>query len=388
VDLNGFIVILTTLTFIYVVISLLFFLGLFVKRPGKNQLKYTVSVIIAARNEEKNVSQLLVDLMHQTYPKNAYEVIVVNDGSSDRTAHIVTEIAQQYNNVHLLTLKNIPPLYSPKKFAVSTAVDYSKGEIILTADADCRVKSTWIEAMVSYFDPNVGMVIGFSQFGRKRDKQNLLEQLQAIDFLQLMAASAGSCTLGYPLAASGQNLGYRKETFRQVGGYTRVAQRISGDDVLLLQLVRRLTKWRIVFAHSAHTFNTSQPQKTLIALLNQRTRWASNASYQIRLNKLFWGYLVVVFTVNALFFFGVPISVLIHTSSAKLWTCLLIKIGAELLVAVGAARKFNRFDLLKYFPIWALLQVPYVVIAGMLGVFGKFNWKERDYQAEVHPETG
>jgi cellulose synthase/poly-beta-1,6-N-acetylglucosamine synthase-like glycosyltransferase len=388
VGLNVFTVILTSLAFIYVVISLLFFLGLFVKRPGKNQLKYTVSVIIAARNEEKNVSQLLVDLMHQTYPKNAYEVIVVNDGSSDRTAHIVTEIAQQYNNVHLLTLKNIPPLYSPKKFALSTAVDYSKGEIILTADADCRVKSTWIEAMVSYFDPNVGMVIGFSQFGRKRDKQNLLEQLQAIDFLQLMAAAAGSCTLGYPLAASGQNLGYRKETFRQVGGYTRVAQRISGDDVLLLQLVRRLTKWRIVFAHSAHTFNTSQPQKTLIALLNQRTRWASNASYQIRLNKLFWGYLVVVFTVNALFFFGVPISVLIHTSSAKLWTCLLIKIGAELLVAVGAARKFNRFDLLKYFPIWAFLQVPYVVIAGMLGVFGKFNWKERDYQAEVHPETG
>ena len=380
-----FVTILEILTFIYVVIALLFLLGLFHRRSGRNKIKYTVSVIVAARNEENNVSQLLFDLSHQTYSKNLYEVIIVNDGSSDRTAHIVTEFARQHDNVHLVTVDAVPPGYSPKKFALQTAVQHSTADIILATDADCRVKSTWIEAMVSYFTPSVGMVLGFSQFGRKRDKQNFLERLQAFDFLQLLAAAAGSCSLGLPWAATGQNLAYRREAFQQVGGYDKVAHRISGDDVLLLQLMRRLTKWQIVFAHSSHAFNTSQPQKTLKALINQRTRWASNGSYQIHLDKLFFGYLVVVFLLNTSLFLGLCIAILAHTWSVKLLGCLLAKVGAEFLVGVVATRLFNRPDLLKYFPVWALLQIPYVMFAGLLGIFGKFSWKERAHQAKAYP---
>jgi cellulose synthase/poly-beta-1,6-N-acetylglucosamine synthase-like glycosyltransferase len=264
-----------------------------------------------------------------------------------------------------------------------TAVKHSNGDIILTTDADCRVKSTWIAAMVSYFSPGVGMVLGFSQLGRKRDKQNIVERLQTFDFLQLMAAAAGSCSIGYPLAASGQNLGYRKEVYQQVGGYDKVAHRISGDDVLLLQLVRKLTTWRIVFAHSTHTFNSSQPQKTLKDLVNQRTRWASNASYQFSLNKTFFFYLIVVFLVNTLLCFGLPISLLIQTGSAKLLKCFIVKACAEFIIALRAAHIFNRMDLLKYFPVWVLLQIPYVLIAGLLGILGKFNWKERDHKAKT-----
>ena len=381
--MDFFVQIIQILTIIYVLVSLLFILGMFIKRSGSNKIKYTVSVIVAARNEEKNVSQLLVDLSHQTYPKDYYEVIIVNDGSNDKTEQIVTEFAQNHKNFYLVTITDIPAGYSPKKFALQTAVRHSKGELILTTDADCRVKSTWIESMISFFTPSVGMVLGFSQLGRKRDKHSFFQRLQAFDFLQLMAAAAGSCSLGFPLAATGQNLAYRKSAFQQVGGYEQVAHRISGDDVLLLQLIRRSTKWRIVFAHSSHTFNSSQPQKTLKGLINQRTRWASNASYQVLFNKPFFMYLVLVFLLNFSFFIGVPIGLLTHIRSSSVFGCLLIKIAAEFVVAICAGYHFNRPDLLKYLPVWSLLHIPYVVISGLLGVFGKFNWKERDHQAEI-----
>ena len=184
------------LTLLYILISVLFVIGLFIRRVGHNEIQYTVSVIIAARNEEDNISPLLTDLVHQTYPKQLYEVIVVNDGSSDKTAEIVLQYAHQHNHFHLFELENIPSEYSPKKFAMTKGISKSRGEIILTADADCRVKPTWIEAMVGYFSPQVGMVVGFSQFGRKKEKHSFFENLQATDFLQLMAAAAGSCSLG------------------------------------------------------------------------------------------------------------------------------------------------------------------------------------------------
>jgi len=325
--------------------------------------------------------------MHQTYPKNMYEVIIVNDGSADKTAHIVSEVARKNKNVHLITLKDVTPGYSPKKFALHTGVMNSRGDIILSTDADCRVKSTWIETMVSYFSPNVGMVVGFSQLGRKREKHSFFEKLQAFDFLQLMAAAAGSSSIGYPLAASGQNMGYRREVYRQVGGYDKVAHRISGDDVLLLQLVRGSTNWRIVFAYSVQAFNSSQPQKTLRGLVNQRTRWASNASYQVRLNKLFFAYLVAVFALNFALLLGMLIAVFTYNLNAGIFCCFLVKACAELLIALKAARIFNRLDLIKYFPTWVFLQTPYVVFSGLLGIFWKFNWKDREHKAEAEAKA-
>ncbi len=270
-----------------------------------------------------------------------------------------------------------------KKNALNQGIQQSRGEIILSTDADCHVKPTWIEMMVSYFTDDVGMVVGFSQLGTKGKSYSLFEKLQAADFLSLMAAAQGSLNLGCPLAASGQNVGYRKAAFHAVGGFKKIKNRISGDDVLLLQLIRRCTNWKIKFAPLPNAFNWTEPEKTLKSFLNQRKRWASNGSYQVKLNLGFFLFILSTFLMNLIVIFGTPIYIFMFHSMGLPIGCVLIKFFIEFLLTLKGATVYQRRDLLKYFPIWMILQVPYVIFTGLMGSLGHFIWKDRKYFQEV-----
>ena len=367
----------------YAVTILIFLSGLLIRPMGKNKSMPRVSVVIAARNEEHNIGVILNDLVHQTFPKHLYEIIIANDGSSDKTAELVSDLARRHSNVKLLEIRNIPSHFSPKKYALQRAVQASTGEIILTTDADCRVGPNWIETMVSYFAPNVGFVIGFSQFGYKWEEQSFLERFQAIDYLMLMGVTAATCNLGFPLAASGQNLGFRREAFDAVNGYKSIARRISGDDVLLLQLIRRNTTYRVVFAANLLAFAATKPMSSLRELVQQRKRWASNGSYQLYLNLPFFLYLLIVFLFNIFIALSLLSLVIWPQQMEIVAYCLGAKAILEFGVALASGVYFNRKDLLKHFLPWFFLQIPYVLLIGTLGTFGHFKWKERTHSATL-----
>ncbi len=375
------------LTILYGLTIMAFLAGMQIRRLGTSDKLERVSVIIAARDEEENIGGILQDLAQQNYPTEQYEVIIVNDHSSDNTADIVRSFAAEYPQIKLLNMGTIPKKFSPKKFAIQTAVSRAHGDIILATDADCRVGQEWIKTMVSYFQDDIGFVIGFSQFGGRGEKQNLIERFQAFDFVTMMGVAVGTTNLGLPMAASGQNLGYRKSVFEQVGGYSRVAHRVSGDDVLLLQLVRKYTPHKIVFAADPRTFVVSRPQPTVKAFINQRKRWASNGGYQIKLNFGFFLFLLEVLLFNAALFAGLISAFLSGTFIAPMLTFLLVRILLELAIAARAALYFRRTDLLKYFPLWFIVQIPYIVGVGLAGTFGKFQWKQRVHSAEIKPGT-
>jgi cellulose synthase/poly-beta-1,6-N-acetylglucosamine synthase-like glycosyltransferase len=369
--------ILLILTVIYSGVLLLFFIGLFFPNHRTQSQRIPVSVIIAARNEEETIPLLLRDLSGQTYPRDKFEVIVVDDASEDGTPSSVQEAMRGMSNLHLVRARSGRGGLTAKKNALAQGIEKSSGTVLLTLDADCRVLPSWIESIVSYFTPEVGMVIGFSQLGRKGERASVLEKLQALDFLALMAAAQGAMNLNCPLAASGQNLAYRREAYDQVGGFSRIGHRISGDDVLLLQLIRGGTKWKIRFAPSPSAFNTSRAEKTFKGFINQRTRWASNGSYQWRLNKLFFLYVVTVFLVNLALLIGIPAAMLTSSPLQIPLICLGLKAAVEGMLAVKGADVYRRHDLLTLFPIWFLIQIPYVVAMGVLGSLGLFTWKNR-----------
>ncbi|MBN2354771.1 glycosyltransferase [candidate division KSB1 bacterium] len=382
VRLNVLIHIAFILSLFYFLTVILFIIGLYLPAKSRNQQRLRVSVVIAARNEERHIGYILKDLVRQSYPKNLYEIIIANDGSDDRTSKIVLEYASKHPQVKLLTIGECPHQFSPKKFAIETAVRHASGEIIMATDADCRVGPKWIEAMVRYFTPRVGFVIGFSQFGRRGQRQNLIERLQAFDFLTLMGVASASCNLGLPLAASGQNLAYRRDAFLSVNGYRRIAHRTSGDDVLLLQLIRRGTPCDIVFANNPLTFASSEAQPTLRQFINQRKRWASNGSFQLFLNIPFFLYLLLVYLYNVVLLFAIVLS-LLFSFSIILFLCIILKALSEGLIAGISSIRFNRTDLMKYFPLWFIIQIPYVSLIGIMGTFGNFSWKGRKHSATV-----
>jgi len=373
---------------IYGIILLLFFIGLHLPPKKKSTNRPFVSVIVAARNEENNIADCLGDLAEQTYPVDKFEIIVADDHSNDETPKIVQDFMRKMVNLRLLRVHGIPEELTPKKNAINQGIQDTTGEIIFTTDADCRMKPTWLESMISYFTEDVGMVVGFSQFIGRNGEQSFLEKLQAIDFLSLMASAEGSSNLGFPLAASGQNLAYRRETFEEVGGFKTIGHRVSGDDVLLLQLVRQKTNWKIRFADSEESFNSTYAKNSLPEIINQRRRWASNAPFQVKLNKLFFVFLIDVFIVNAGLLLGSPLAAWGLIPWRVILSGLAIKAAIEFLIAVKACVKFRRLDLLKAFPVWFVLQIPYVFLAGMLGSFGTFTWKDRKHEIkEISLET-
>lgn len=371
------------LTALYGLMILVFIIGMAKRRQKTDAQPAPVSVIIAARNEEHNIGNILADLARQSYDPHLYEVIVADDHSTDGTARIVSEWAARHSFIKLLRIGSIPERFSPKKFAIQQAVESAQGEIILATDADCRVGPEWVAAMASHFKENVGFVIGFSQFGARGESQNLIERLQAFDFVTLMGVACGSTNLGIPLAASGQNMGYRKSVFEQVGGYRRIAHRVSGDDVLLLQIIRRQTRSRVVFAGDLRAHAASAPQPTLNALINQRKRWASNGAYQLVLNPFFFLYLALVLLFNAALLVGVPLALISGHGLATMAGCVAARALFEGLISLRSADYFHRTDLLKYFPLWFFCQIPYIVSVGLWGTFGRFSWKERIHSAQT-----
>ncbi|MBC8182017.1 glycosyltransferase [candidate division KSB1 bacterium] len=372
------------ITTIYFILILTFIFGLFFPNKRTTTKKFKVSVVVAARNEEKNIGNILGDLVNQTYSRDLYEVIIVNDGSEDTTSEIIERYVSQHPFIkHLKAKADNKDGLIAKKNALNQGIQSSSGELILTADADCRVKSTWIETMTSYFTDDVGMVVGFSQLGNPKKQYSVFEQLQAVDFLSLMGAAQGSLNLGCPLAASGQNLAYRRTTFDEVNGYQKIKNRISGDDVLLLQLVHKLTNWKIRFAPSAKSFNWTQPERTVKSFLNQRKRWASNGSVQLRLNVTFFIFLSIMFLANTILFIGSPLYFIIYKSIRVPFFCLAAKFLIEFMIMYKGSKIYLRTDLIKYFPLWAVLQMPYIVFTGILGTLGYFKWKDRSHFQEL-----
>jgi len=364
-------------TLLYAGVAFWFWLGLHRPTPPSEQKpSHFLSVVIAARNEEDFIVNCLDGLIAQTFPTNKFEVIVVDDESCDNTSKIVQEYTKAHPHIMLKHVGSDFPDMSAKKRPLSVGIAHAKGEWIVTTDADCQVPPTWLEHLSKYMDSDTDVLIGFSQLKTPQVKMSWFEKLQAYDFLNLLGAAAGATNWGMPLAATGQNFAYRKSLFHKIGGFLKISHRPSGDDVLLLQLLRKATKQRIVFAASPKTFVSTHRSETPFSFWRQRKRWASNATLQIRLNPIFFAYILIVFATHAL----IPLSLIFTPATWAIpLLCWVAKSLSDLLVSYKAARLFSRTDLLALWPIWEILQPFYIVAVGVLGSIGGFAWKGRQH---------
>ena len=360
----------------YAVAMIWFTLGIRTVKGGSDCC-LRVTVVVAVRNEVESVSACLDDLLSQDYPPELLEVIVVDDGSNDGTGTLVSDRAGRDHRLKLLSTggehgSEASGWMSAKKAAITLGVEAAEGEIILTTDADCRLPAGWVRGMQACFLDDVGLVAGFSAVA---DCNHLRGGLEGLDFLILMGCAAGSIGNGHPMGASSQSLGYRKAAFAEVGGYDAVRERVSGDDVLLVQLIRRLTSWQVVFVTAPDTFVSHPVSTSWKQLLGQRQRWASNAPYQRLLDPVFFAYLTATFTLG----------LLLSAAPALLWLgvlspwvvagSVLVKVVVELTLLVRGMGLFGRWQLLRYYPAWTVLQPFYTVLIGIMGTFGRVAWK-------------
>ena len=196
-----------------------------------------ISVIIPARNEEENIGKLLSSLEKQTYPKHLFEVIVVDDHSTDNTATVVNN----YSFAKLIKLE-FDNINSYKKKAIETGIAAASGELIVTTDADCIVQENWLKTIAAFKEKTNAVFIAAPVV--MECNSTLLQTFQALDFLVLQGITAASVQKRIHNMCNGANLAYEKKVFFEVNGFAGIDHIASGDDMLLMQKIAQRFSWK------------------------------------------------------------------------------------------------------------------------------------------------
>lgn len=327
-----------------------------------------ISVIIPARNEEENIAELLKALLGQTYPKNLFEIIVVDDHSTDKTVEIVT----RFPEVKLLQLKD-DAINSYKKKAIEKGIAAASGELIVTTDADCIPPPTWLKTIASFkAKTNAGFIVAPVVFECNNQP---VQVFQALDFMVLQGITGASVHKKLLSMCNGANLAYERQLFYDVDGFTGIDHIASGDDMLLMHRIAKKYPGRIHYLKSVDVIVSTQPMPTWKQFFNQRIRWASKATHYDD-KKIFWVLLLVYlfnFSFLVLLVAGFWLTVYWFVL-AGLW---IGKTIVELPFINSVARFFGKRALLKYYFFFQPLHIFYTIISGLLGQFGKYEWKGR-----------
>jgi biofilm PGA synthesis N-glycosyltransferase PgaC len=327
-----------------------------------------ISVIIAARNEEENIGRLLVALQEQSYSKEFFEVIVVDDHSEDTTAAIV----RQFVLVKLVQLKD-DNINSYKKKAIETGIAAATGELIVTTDADCLPTREWLKTIAVYKEEKQAtLLVAPVVF---ENDNSLLEIFQALDFLTLQGITGASVYKNIHSMSNGANLAYERKAFYEVTGFAGVDHIASGDDMLLMYKIWKKYPQQVHYLKSKDAIVTTQPMKTWNEFFNQRIRWASKAKQYD--DKRITDVLILVYLFN-LSFLSLLIGGIWNLEFLIWFLALWIaKTIIELPFVYSVATFFDKQKLLKYFFFFQPLHIFYTILSGLFGQFGKYEWKGR-----------
>jgi cellulose synthase/poly-beta-1,6-N-acetylglucosamine synthase-like glycosyltransferase len=341
-----------------------------------------ISIIIAARNEEKNIGKCIQSIIAQTYPSDRFEIIITDDHSTDQTVSVVESF--QKENIRVLHLADFvfgQKLNSYKKKSIDTALQFAKGELIVTTDADCIAPKKWLETLAHFYKQKSPIFVALPvNFGDSSTSDSLFKKLfkvfQSLDFLALQGITGAAVSKKIHAMCNGANLAYKKEVFFKVGGFEGIDKLASGDDMLLMQKIQAQYPEEIAFLKSKEVIVNTAPAETLKDFMNQRIRWASKTgSYT---DKKIISVLLLVYLLNVWVLFLGILSCFFSEALSIFIISLVLKTLAELLFMFPVSRFFGKQKQLWWFLPAQPFHILYTVIAGWLGQFGSYQWKGRN----------
>ncbi len=335
------------------------------------------SIIIPARNEAENIGNCLQDLLSQNYPAHLVEIIVINDHSTDDTAAIVQSLIREYpKQIQLIDLEEKlrgQEMNAYKKKAIEIAIGESRGEWIVTTDADCRLPNQWLALYDAYIQQHKPvMVAGPVMF---TSNGSIIQLFQLLDFMSLQGITAAAVSAGSHTMCNGANLAYRKDVFYEVGQFAGIDQLASGDDMLLMYKIKQKYPQGLGYLFDREAIVRTAPMFTWKQFINQRIRWASKAD-QYKDRSIFW-VLLLVYLLNLSLLILLPVNLFVDGEIAHWLTLMLIKTLTEMYFLYPVSRFYGEKDNMLYFPFMQPLHLLYTVVAGWLGKFGTYQWKGR-----------
>lgn len=329
-----------------------------------------ISVVVAMRNEEGNIQALIQSLNSLAYPREKYEVILVNDHSVDRTRELADGMIRNVKNIRLFDL---PPGKEGKKQALAFAIQETKFDTIATTDADCSFSKNWLQCISFCFeDPGTKMVTGAVKL---TSDHSFFYRLQSAEFILLIGSGAAAIGLGHPVMCNGANLAFRKEVFNEVAGYKDNAHIASGDDEFLMRKIFGRYPKGIRFLNLYEGVVSSRPQRTLNDFIHQRIRWAGKWRHN---TDLVTQALAVFIFMSHLSFIGL---ILLNLESPNgTMAPVFVKIFLEGVFFYWIGRFLDRGFDIPAFLVWQFLYPIYVTIIGLSSLTRGYQWKSRNYQ--------
>jgi glycosyltransferase involved in cell wall biosynthesis len=360
--------------FIFIVaVQISYYLGVFGKFAFAKPQKITpkripISVIVCAKNEEENIVNFIPLLAEQNYPD--FEIVLIDDASSDNTLAIFEGFEKQYPNVRLVKVKNNEAFWGNKKYALTLGIKAAKKEYLLFTDADCYPTSKdWITAMSSQFTMQKTIVLGYGKY--EKIANSFLNKIIRFETLLTAIQYFSWVKVGYPYMGVGRNLAYKKEEFFNVNGFIEHMQIRSGDDDLFVNQAASARNTTITYTQESFTY--SKPKTSFKDWFTQKRRHIATANYYKPFDKLQLG----AFYCSQLLFILLPIILLTFQYQ---WILVLGLITLRYLAAwivVGfSAGKLNENDIKFWFPIVEIVLIFTQINIFITNIFSKpVHWK-------------
>lgn len=329
----------------------------------------SVSVVVPARNEQTNIKNCLHSVYKNKYPHDKFEIIAVNDRSTDDTLEILEKLKEEIPNLKIVNIKSEADKdnLQGKPGALQAGINVAQGDIILMTDADCIVDEKWIRTLVSqYTSENIGLVASFTNVTGNK----IFDRIQAIEWTYLHTMACAGIGLNQPLGCYGNNLSIRKKVFDQIGGYKKIKFSVT-EDLALLQTVHR-AGYKIHYLIHENADVDTYACSTVREYLKQRHRWAVGG--------LDLGWRAAIFIISSAFLILGIISSIFLWNPLDLVLIVLTRMFWDYLLIGSSFNILNKKELKKWIPLGVLFFIIEEVIVPFLLLKPKVNWKGQTFK--------
>ena len=242
-----------------------------------------LSIIVSAKNEVDNISSLLNSLKNVDYPKDNFEIILVDDNSTDNTYNQACAFKNEFTNLKIIKAEN--KKYPGKKGALALGISIAINDYILITDADCTVSAAWLKRYSEKFNKGFDFLFGNASFINNPGFVNAISRFENLRSFFLYTTAS---KLHLPYSAAARNFGFRKSSFYKIKGYENIQETLSGDDDLLIREAVK-NKMRIEYIPNKDAAVYSASKETLKEYLIQRTRHTKTSIYYLPVHKIILG---------------------------------------------------------------------------------------------------